>query len=168
MHQLVLMRHAKAAWPQGVPDQDRPLAQRGRDDAGVAAGLFGRDVPVPGLVLCSPALRTRQTWEIACAQIDPAPPIRYEDSIYGARTDDLIDLAHAMAEDTATVLMLGHNPTMARTVLALVGPASSDPAVAQVQRKFPTCAIAVLTLDAAWADLAPGAAALESVSIPRN
>lgn len=161
------MRHAKAAWPQAVPDPDRPLADRGEDDAGVAAGLFETDLPVPDLVLCSPALRARQTWEIAGAQIDPAPPVQYEDSIYSAGVDDLIDLARNLDEDTGTALFLGHEPTISRTTLALAGPSSSDSAVAQVQRKFPTCAIAVLNLDGSWSGLARGTASLESVSVPR-
>jgi len=33
MKQLLLLRHAKSAWPDGVDDHDRPLAERGRRDA---------------------------------------------------------------------------------------------------------------------------------------
>ncbi|HUB57091.1 MAG TPA: histidine phosphatase family protein, partial [Mycobacterium sp.] len=33
---LVLLRHAKSAYPNGVPDHDRPLAPRGRREAGLA------------------------------------------------------------------------------------------------------------------------------------
>jgi phosphohistidine phosphatase len=168
MHRLILLRHAKAAWPEGIADQDRPLAGRGEDNASIAAGLFGNDVPIPDLVLCSPALRARQTWEIAGSKLDPARPVQHEQSIYGASIDDLIDLAHGLAENVGTALIVGHEPTMSRTVLALAGSSSNEAAVAQVQRKFPTCAMAVLSVDTPWAELAPGTAALDSVSVPRG
>ena len=167
MHRLILLRHAKAAWPEGVADHRRPLAERGQDDASVAAGLFGDEIPVPDVVLCSPALRTRQTWDIAGAGLDPAPRLRFERVVYGATIDELIDLARDLPETAATALIVGHEPTMSRTTLALAGASSSGPAVDRVQRKFPTCGIAVLTLDGPWADLAPGNAALERFVVPR-
>ncbi|MGQ3295308.1 MAG: SixA phosphatase family protein, partial [Shinella sp.] len=33
MKRLLLLRHAKSAWPEGVEDHDRPLSDRGRRDA---------------------------------------------------------------------------------------------------------------------------------------
>ncbi len=166
MHRLLLLRHAKAAWPQGVLDRDRPLADRGRDDAEVAATLFGK-VPGPDLVLCSPALRTRQTWQIAGARLDPVPPVRYEQAVYQATAGDLIALVRGLSEDTGTALIVGHEPGMSRTALSLAGSGSDAMAVEQVQRKFPTCAIAVLSLHVAWAQLVPGSAALKQVNVPR-
>ncbi|MDQ2873477.1 MAG: histidine phosphatase family protein, partial [Actinomycetota bacterium] len=51
---LVLVRHAKSAWPD-VPDHDRPLAGRGRRDApGIGRWLVAAGCE-PDLVLCSPA-----------------------------------------------------------------------------------------------------------------
>lgn len=167
MHQLVMLRHAKATWPEGIADEHRPLADRGQDDASVAADLFRTELPRPDLVLISPALRVRQTWDIAGAELDPAPPVRPEPAIYGASIDDVIDLLHALPEDIGTVLVAGHEPTMSRTTLALAGPSSSGPALAMVQRKFPTCGVAVLSIGGTWADLAPGTAALESLAVPR-
>ncbi|WP_431044796.1 SixA phosphatase family protein [Streptomyces sp. P1-3] len=71
---LVLLRHAKSAWPDGVDDQERPLAPRGRRDA-PAAGRWLRDVGrVPDLAICSPARRTRETWELAARELGPAVP----------------------------------------------------------------------------------------------
>jgi phosphohistidine phosphatase len=59
---LVILRHAKAANPQGVADPDRPLSQRGHADAAAAGVWLARRGLQPDLVVCSPALRTRQTW----------------------------------------------------------------------------------------------------------
>ncbi|MFZ0755940.1 MAG: histidine phosphatase family protein, partial [Trebonia sp.] len=83
---LVLLRHAKSDWPD-VPDQDRPLAKRGRRDAPVAGGWLGRSGYVPDAVVCSTARRARETWELAAdglARALPvaAPPVRYEPRVY--------------------------------------------------------------------------------------
>jgi len=55
---LMLLRHAKSAWPD-LPDHERPLAKRGRRDA-PAAGSWLREADLrPDRVLCSTARRTR-------------------------------------------------------------------------------------------------------------
>ena len=59
---LVIMRHAKAEQSETLPDIERALLPRGRDDAEAAGRwLASRDL-IPGVVLCSPAVRTRSTW----------------------------------------------------------------------------------------------------------
>src|SRR4051794_41904037 len=89
---LVLLRHAKSAWPEGVPDHERPLAGRGRRDA-PEAGRWLRQVGLQfDLVLCSTALRARQTWELAAAELDTAPPGRFEDRPYPADAGELLDV----------------------------------------------------------------------------
>ena len=93
VRRLVLLRHAKSAWPSGVPDHDRPLAGKGRRNAQATGGWFATEGPRPDLVLCSDALRARQTWEIAAAVLDPAPACRLEPTLYGAAPDELIELA---------------------------------------------------------------------------
>src|SRR5690242_15813577 len=67
---LILLRHAKSDWPEGVADLDRPLAERGRADAPVAGRELAR-LGVPDVVLCSPAQRTRATWELARQAMGP-------------------------------------------------------------------------------------------------
>lgn len=60
---LIVLRHAKATHKPGFTDVDRPLTARGLRDAD-AAGEWLRDRElIPDLVLCSSALRTRETWD---------------------------------------------------------------------------------------------------------
>src|SRR4051812_33833121 len=60
--QLFVLRHAKSSWDDpDVEDFDRPLAPRGQRDAAGMAGQLAAAGPVPELVLCSPARRTRET-----------------------------------------------------------------------------------------------------------
>src|SRR5512132_2493363 len=53
---LVLLRHAKSAWPD-LPDHERPLAGRGRRDAPVMGRWLRTAGHVPDQVLCSTARR---------------------------------------------------------------------------------------------------------------
>ena len=52
--QLLLLRHAKSAWPD-VDDHERPLARRGRRDAPVAGRWLRAAGLVPDRVVCSTA-----------------------------------------------------------------------------------------------------------------
>ena len=57
---LVLLRHAKSAWPD-VPDHDRPLARRGQRDAPVIGRWLSDSGLLPDQVLCSTARRASET-----------------------------------------------------------------------------------------------------------
>src|SRR5690349_19664904 len=79
---LVLLRHAKSEWPEGVPDHKRPLTARGRRDA-TAAGRWLRahlDDLGHGLdaVACSPAQRTRETWALVAAELADPPAAAFD------------------------------------------------------------------------------------------
>ena len=52
---LVLLRHAKSAYPDGVADHDRPLAPRGKREAGLAGDWLRANLPTIDAVLCSTA-----------------------------------------------------------------------------------------------------------------
>src|SRR6266851_4698449 len=56
---LVLLRHAKSAWPD-VADHERPLARRGRRDAPVAGRWLRAAGRAPDRVICSTARRARE------------------------------------------------------------------------------------------------------------
>src|SRR4029453_5768266 len=66
---LLLLRHAKSDYPQGVADHERPLAPRGEREAGLAGDWLRAHAPAVDAVLCSTATRTRQT--LARTLIDP-------------------------------------------------------------------------------------------------
>jgi phosphohistidine phosphatase len=166
---LVLLRHAKAAWPHGVPDHERPLAGKGRRNARAAGQWFRGVVPRPDLVLCSDALRARQTWElVAAALAGPAVPLRLEGRLYGADPGDLLDLVREEPDGVGVLAVVGHQPTLAMTALLLAGAGSDRGALARLREKYPTNGIAVLRVDGPWAGLTAGGAVLESFDVPRS
>nr|WP_254047361.1 histidine phosphatase family protein [Streptomyces aureus] len=173
---LLVLRHAKSAWPKGVADQDRPLGPRGlRDAPAVGRFLAGAGGP-PDLVLCSPARRARHTWDLAAAELDGAVPIRHDPRLYGADGPELLDVVHGVSDEVATLLLVGHNPGLEDLVLLLAAGAKGAAGVAgtdkdvldRVRTKFPTSAIAFLTLYGPWTDLRPGEALLTDLAIPRG
>lgn len=165
---LVVLRHAKSAWPEGVPDHDRPLGPRGLRDAPAAGRALAAADCVPDLALCSTAERARATWELAAAQWDTPPPVRHDPRLYGADVPDLLDVVRDTPDEVATLLLVGHNPGLEELVLELAGE-DLDDALDAVRAKFPTSAIAVLDWHGhSWKALTPGAALLTAMTVPRG
>jgi phosphohistidine phosphatase len=161
---LVLLRHAKSAWPDDVADHERPLAPRGRRDAPAVGRWLRSTGQVPDHVLCSTARRARQTWELAQQELGARPAVTFDDRVYGAATAGLLNLARLADPETLTLLIVGHEPAMRELTLELAGPPPArtghDDDLVRVRAKFPTAAIAVLSFAGRWAELGPGQARL--------
>ncbi|GAA4939759.1 SixA phosphatase family protein [Actinoplanes utahensis] len=156
---LILLRHAKAETPGDLDDYDRALTDRGRSDAD-AAGSWLADARLhPDLVLCSPAKRTRQTWQNAAIALtqaragQPAPEVHYPDSLYLGRGGEVFDLLREVPGTVRTVLVVGHNPTMSE-VSALLLP---DDQYTGTVVEMKTSGIAVHTGEKPWSEAEPGA-----------
>lgn len=165
---LVLLRHAKSAYPPGVPDHDRPLNARGERDARAAGRAFeqSRDdwLGAQALVLVSSAMRAQQTWQLASpglAGIDA----QTESRLYEASVSTLIDIVAPSIEAGTSTLVVAHNPGLEDLAAHLTG-ADASPERAMMLQKYPTSAIAVLELlDARWSDTS---ARLVDFVVPRG
>ncbi|OBF57976.1 hypothetical protein A5787_24325 [Mycobacterium sp. 852002-50816_SCH5313054-b] len=162
-HTLLLMRHAKSDYPSGVADHDRPLAPRGIREAGLAGDWLRANMPPVDAVLCSTATRARQTLQ----NTRVTAPARYSEWLYGAAPGTVIEEVNATAEDVGTLLVVGHEPTTSALALLLADGGTDDAVVERISTKFPTSAIAVLTVPCPWAELEPGRAALTGFEVPR-
>ncbi|TLS44021.1 histidine phosphatase family protein [Streptomyces montanus] len=168
LRRLVVLRHAKSAWPEGIPDHERPLAPRGRRDAPAAGHALADAGWLPDLALCSTARRARQTWELAAAQWATPPPVRHDPQLYAADVPELLAAVREVPAEVRTLLLIGHNPGLEELVLTLAGDCLND-ALDDVRTKFPTSAIAVLAWHGAtWRSLGPGTALLTSMTVPRG
>ncbi len=163
MRTLVLMRHAKSDYPDGVPDHERPLAPRGEREAALAGEWLRTNVPPIDAVLCSSAIRTRQTLAYTGVQAR----IAFLDELYGAAPGTMIGAINEIPDTNHTLLVVGHEPTVSHVTLGLAGPGSDSGAAEHVALKFPTSGIAVLTVPGSWADLSPEGAKLNTFHIPR-
>jgi phosphohistidine phosphatase len=168
LRRLVVLRHAKAARPEGVADHERPLARRGLRDAPAAGRVLAETDCLPDLALCSTAVRAWQTWELAAAQWGTPPPVRREARLYAAEVPELLAAVHEVGPEVETLLLVGHNPGLEELVLELAGD-DLDGARDEVRAKFPTAAIAVLAWrGTTWSALAPHTALLTSVTVARG
>jgi phosphohistidine phosphatase len=149
---LLVLRHAKSEWPEGVADHDRPLAKRGRNDAPKVGRWLAHHDYLPDVVVCSTAQRTRETWDLVSAKLPRQPEVTFDRRAYGASAQTLLYLARELPEPCRTALLIAHNPGVSE--LAGVG--------------FPTAAVAVLTFDGAWPDLVAGQARLTAFVTPND
>ena len=164
---LVLFRHAKSAWPDGVPDHERPLAPRGQRDAPVMGRWLRSAGCVPDQVWCSTARRAVQTWQLAETGLGTTPPVTFERGVYEGTAAGLLALIRDAPAAVGTLLIIGHNPTMEELGLMLAA-ASPGGALERMRVKFPTAAIAVLEFGGTWRALSQGGARLTAFVTPRD
>jgi phosphohistidine phosphatase len=137
-----------------------------RDSAAVGRWLADHG-DTPDLVWCSTARRTRETWEHLGGELSEGCDVHFEDKVYDAGVDDLLDVLRRTPKKTSLVLLVGHNPGVQDLVLTLANRASGD-ARALAETKFPTSGLAVLDIDGDWADLHGGGANLSTFVVPRG
>ena len=164
---LILLRHGKSSWSDStLADIDRPLAPRGERAARKLAKYIRRKRIRPALVLCSPALRTRQTLEAVEASLGKRCVVEVVPQLYAASEQELLELLQALPEPVSSVMLVGHNPGLQNLALVL---ASQGAHLPQLEEKFPTGALATLVVrSASWSALGPGEAELVDYVVPRQ
>lgn len=171
MLRLWLLRHAKSAWDDPeLDDFARPLSPRGKKACRLLARHMAERNISPGLVLCSPATRTRQTWERLQKRLSGGAPdriqARFDPSLYLAEPAALLALTRAAPTDCRELMLIGHNPGLEEFATSLSGSAAGD-ALDRLAEKFPTGGLAEIVFPAkAWAQVAPKAGFLASFVVP--
>src|ERR1019366_5459623 len=166
MHTVYLLRHAKSSWSDPtLPDRERPLSRRGRRDTKRVAEHLLRLGIEPELVLCSTAERTRETLALVRPGLVP-PIVRLEVGLYAAPADKLLERLRAVPEQVVSVLIIGHNPGLQDLALLI---ASAGTELERLEAKFPTAALATLTLPRiTWRRLSEGDAVLTAFVVPKR
>jgi phosphohistidine phosphatase len=161
-----LLRHAKSSWEDaGLADHDRPLAPRGRRATKTLAKHLSREGIAPDLVLCSTALRARETLEGLSPALGAAASVSFEDRLYGASGAELLERLREIPDTVESVMLIGHNPAIERLALDLAG---SGEAVGELERKYPTGALATLEFDGSWSALERSSGHLARFIRPRD
>jgi len=166
MRRLLLLRHAKSSWTDAsLRDHDRPLNGRGRA-AAPRMGAFLRDQGlVPDLVLCSSALRTCET--LARLGLPDTIDVEVTRDLYLADATTVLDLVAAVDATVGTLMVVGHNPTTHEVAVALTG-AGDAGTRSRLAAKYPTGALAVLTIPGPWSEIGPGGATLDAFVTPHD
>jgi len=111
IRRLLLLRHAKSSRDDpSLEDHARPLASRGIWAAGAVGRNFGDRSVSADLVLCSSALRARETLRIVEPGLKPPRETSIEDELYLASSTELLERLARVDGDHLSVLLIGHNP----------------------------------------------------------
>lgn len=170
MKKLTLLRHAKSSWDDPVDrDFDRPLNKKGKR----AAAVMGRFIRSNGLtfdqILASPAVRVIETLENVEEARGKAMEPTWDRKIYLASSATLLDVLRGANPDAEHILMVGHNPGLEDLIFDLVPDDGSSPARDEVETKYPTAALAEMTLAIEkWSDIREQCGKLDRFTRPRD
>ena len=167
MKTLTLLRHAKSTWDDPVArDFDRPLNRRGRK----AARRVGEEMRALNLrfdaVIASPAVRVRETLAEVERGFGCDFRVTFEQAVYLAHPETLLELVRAADDAAASLLLVGHNPGLESLAIDLAGAGALR---AEIAVKYPTATLAEIALPALrWAEVAPGSGRIERFIRPRD
>jgi phosphohistidine phosphatase len=168
MKTVTLFRHAKSAGRDDpdIADFDRPLAERGIKVAPKMGKAMRKRKLKPGLILCSPSVRTRQTLTLAEAEAwDRQPEVRFDERIYDASVQTLLKLLRGLPDELSHIMIVGHNPGLQDLAVALTPRA--NPARAPFEEKLPTAALVCFDFDTErWRNIKPGTGQLRLFLTP--
>ena len=121
MRTLLLLRHGKAA-PEGAGgDRDRPLTARGVRAAERVAELLRSEHLVLGRVICSAALRARDTARCVAQSLAFEGAIHELDELYLAEPEAYLSALRRLGGAAECALLVGHNPSLQELALILTG-----------------------------------------------
>jgi phosphohistidine phosphatase len=150
-HTLVLLRHASAE-PLAPSDAERALTPQGHAEARAAGAWLAGRPTVPDRALVSDARRARETWagvaDAAGWTLEP----EYDAGLYSADTDSALDLVRLTDEGVRTLLLVGHNPTVASLVQVLDDGDGTE-GTEVLRRGFPAGSAAVFEFACRWDEL---------------
>ena len=147
MKTLFLVRHAKSSRDDpSLPDRDRPLDERGKQEAPMMGKRLAKRKVKPDLLVSSPALRALTTAQLIAEEIGyKRKDIVADDRLYGSSPDELLAIIRALDKKLDQVMLVGHNPEFSELAHRL----SSKIA------EMPTSAVAEFSFDTkAWSELA--------------
>lgn len=138
MKTIYILRHAKSSWDNpSLADFERPLNERGLFAAPFMGQYFLKNNLQPELILSSPAFRAKQTAEIIKEKAEIANEIKFDERIYEASPQILMQIISEVSETCNSVMIVGHNPGLENLIKFLTG--SIQP--------LPTAGLAIIDLE---------------------
>lgn len=134
---LTLLRHAKAVTAvPSMPDRERPLKDRGRQDALRMGQRLRMAGIVPSLILVSPALRTLETARLVAGETGcPREHLQIDSDLYLASPAEILGVIGRQDQNLNDILVCGHNPGLSELLDQLTGAGIDG---------LPTCGFGIL------------------------
>ena len=159
MRTLYLLRHAKSSWKDvSLSDFERPLKRRGREAAQLVGERLAQEKLKNPLLICSPAVRTRETAELVLKSAKLRVEERWDQRIYEASLRDLLEVVGEIPDDKTVVILIGHNPGFEELLAFLTGES----------QRMPTAALAKIKFDVSWKDIAASSGKLDWFTTPKE
>ncbi len=164
MKKLLLMRHAKSDWNNpGLKDHDRPLNDRGKNDAPRMGKFLRQTDNIPELILASSARRVKETVEGVSSEWEHQPEVVFLDELYSGSYRGYFEIIQNHSKPVDSIMVIGHNPTMEDTAAALSCGSNTSSVLI-----FPTAAIACYEVPATgWSRLKRSSGELKWFMIPK-
>ncbi len=161
MKKIVFIRHAKSSWADStLEDFDRPLNERGKIDAPLMASKLKSQGVIPDLIVSSPAKRAKKTAKIFSKVMQLEHEILFDERIYEADEDTLLQVIHSFPQDKNIVFMFGHNPGFTWIVNQLCNVRIDN---------IPTCGFAIVACPVEnWNEICMETNTLEYFDYPKN
>ncbi|MDR0504680.1 MAG: histidine phosphatase family protein [Bifidobacteriaceae bacterium] len=150
---LVIMRHARAVAHDVARDFERPLSQEGQQQARSVGHNLAASGFLPDLAVVSSAVQTSQTWQLVTETAGFDCPVIHRDTLYRGYINELLEELRCLPEQVQQLIVVGHEPTVSATAVALAGPGSDPAAQARVYAGLPTAARAHLSYSGLWSGL---------------
>jgi len=169
MKTIYLARHAKSSWTTGSADFGRPLSVRGETDAmKVGRKMFDLDWR-PQKIISSPAVRAKLSCQVYCEILKfNEEDIEWNSDIYNACTITLLQLLTNLDENTESVMLLGHNPSMEDLIVHLCGYSQVNEQKQADGKIFTTANVAKITTESLWKDIVMDEMQLHKILRPKE
>jgi phosphohistidine phosphatase len=175
MHQLILLRHAKAARGSAeLTDHDRPLTQDGKKAAAAMGAAMRRLGLTPDVVLLSTSLRTQETLD-ALEPWDDRPNIESLPNLYMASYQQIREVLRELPETVRSVLVIGHNPGIHDLAQLLAGEGAksgnagpASPEFVRLADEYPTASLCEFSIATLWQKIGPAGACLKRFIQPSD
>ena len=159
MRTLYLLRHAKSSWKDAsLSDFERPLKRRGREAAQLVGERLAQEKLKNPVLICSPAVRTRETAELVLKSSKLRVEERWDQRIYEASLRDLLQVVSEIPDDKKVAILIGHNPGFEELLAFLTGES----------RRMPTAALAKIMFDVSWKDIEARSGKLDWFVTPKE
>ena len=160
---ILLMRHAKSSWNDPyLSDFDRPLNQRGKNDA-PRMGEYLKGLGMkPGRIVSSPAARAKATILKVLKAMDlPEDLLECDESLYFTGPGSYVEAIRETDDRLNSVMTVGHNP-MTEEVISLLSKSL-------VHKHIATATIACLEVSlTSWKDLEYGSCDVKWITSPKE
>ncbi len=157
MRTLMLYRHAKSSWDDwSLDDFERPLSQRGIEAAPLIGDYITQNQHNPDRILCSPALRTRQTLKLTLPDLAADCGLDFARTLYLASDLTILHHIQQVSDKRDCLMIVAHNPGIHSLAKDLASKSEINESWQKLDRKFPTAGLAIFEVTTNyWREIAP-------------